>query len=159
MGKLAAAIVPQNGKKPKVKLNSDAGGSPVQSKFVIEALIIWTFVPLGGSMKVRLTGGPLKRGLARLEPFLAGMILTVSTAYAATVCPLYWTHLQLEADLQNRLAINSAVESWFDENGSWPQDDLSDISADSTYLGGVPLQNPLTGRPYRLDPATHRVRL
>lgn len=110
-------------------------------------------------MKVRLTGGPFKGPLARLEGLLAGMILTVSTAYAATVCPLYWTQLQLEADLQNRLAINQAVDSWTEEKGVWPQDDLSDISADSQYLGGVPLRSPITGRPYRLDPATHRVQL
>jgi hypothetical protein len=110
-------------------------------------------------MKVRLTGGPLKRGLARLEAFLAGMILTVSTAYAATVCPLYWTHLQLEADLHNRLAINSAVELWFQEKGVWPKEDLSDISADSKFLGGIALQNPITGRPYRLDTQTHRLKL
>jgi hypothetical protein len=110
-------------------------------------------------MKVRITGGTLKRGLVRLEAFLAGMILTVSTAYAATVCPLYLTHLQLESDLQNRVAINSAAENWFSEKGSWPKEDLSDISGDSKYLGGVSLTSPLTGRPYRLDPETHRVQL
>jgi len=159
VGKMAARIVPKNVKKPKVKLKSPSCGLPAQATFTSTALVFRTIVLWGEPMKVRLTGGPLKRKLAQLQAFLAGMILTVSTAYAATVCPMYWTHLQLEADLHNRLAINSAVELWFTENGTWPQEDLSDISADSNYLGGVPLRNPLTGRPYRLDPVTHRVTL
>lgn len=159
MGNLALRIVLENAKKPKVKLKLDALPVLVQDRFALEALLLRTFVLQSGSMKVRLTGGPLKRGIARIEAFLAGMILTVSTAYAATVCPLYWTHLQLEADLHNRLAIHSAVDLWFQEKGAWPNADLSDISADSQYLGGVPLLNPITGQPYRLDPETHRLKL
>ena len=107
-------------------------------------------------MKVRLTSGPLKRGIARIEAFLAGMILTVSTAYAATVCPLYWTQMKLEADLTNRQVIAAAVDRWHAEKGFWPQEDLADLGADANF--DVPRTSPLTGRPYRLDPLTHHIR-
>lgn len=108
-------------------------------------------------MKVRLSGQRSTGTIARLEALLAGMILTVSTAYAATVCPMYWTQLQLEADLHNRLVITNAVDRWYLENGDWPQDDLQDLAAQGEYLGHISLANPLTDRPYRLDPVTHRV--
>jgi hypothetical protein len=109
-------------------------------------------------MKVRFTGGNPRRLIARFEAFLAGMILTVSTAYAATICPMYWTELQLEADLQNRLEIASAIHRWHEERGIWPKD-LADIAANPGYLDPECLTNPLTGRPYRLDSATHQLRL
>jgi hypothetical protein len=108
-------------------------------------------------MKVRLNNDKSIGGFARLEALLAGMILTVSTAYAATVCPLYWTHLQLEADLRNRMAIANAVDCWYLETGTWPQDDLRDLSKQSPLLPDDALISPLTGEPYRLDPTTHRV--
>lgn len=108
-------------------------------------------------MKVRLTSGRCHGAIARLEALLAGMILTVSTAYAATICPLYWTQLQLEEDLCYRLVISQAVQEWREEHGRWPQPDLAELAADGgCFQGGVPT-SPLTGRPYRLDPATHRV--
>jgi hypothetical protein len=62
-------------------------------------------------MKVRLNGQKTVGAIARLEALLAGMILTVSTAYATTVCPMYWTQLQLEAELRSRLAIAQALDS------------------------------------------------
>lgn len=109
-------------------------------------------------MKVRLSQQKPSGTIANLEALLAGMILTVSTAYAATVCPMYWTQLQLEADLRNRLAITDAVDRWYLESGTWPQHDLQDLAAASPHLQGVGLVSPLTGRPYRLDPTTHRVK-
>ncbi len=60
-------------------------------------------------MKVRLNNQKSIGAIARLEALLAGMILTVSTAYAATVCPLYWTQLQLEAQLRQRLVADEQL--------------------------------------------------
>jgi hypothetical protein len=110
-------------------------------------------------MIVRLSGQKSNGTIARLEALLAGMILTVSTAYAATVCPLYWTQVQLEADLRNRVAITNAVDRWYLERGAWPQDDLQDLREKSPYLGGIPTTSPLNAQPYRLDPVTHRLRI
>jgi hypothetical protein len=108
-------------------------------------------------MKVRMSEQKSIAKIARLEALLAGLILTVSTAYAATVCPMYWTQLQLDADLRNRLAITDAVECWYLENGDWPREDLRDVASSSPHLQGVGLICPLNGEPYRLDPVTHRV--
>ena len=108
-------------------------------------------------MKVRISARKSIGAIARLEALLAGMILTVSTAYAATVCPLVWTQLQLEAELRNRLAIATAVDCWYLENGDFPADDLKELAALPRHLENVSLESPLTGRPYRLDPTTHRV--
>jgi hypothetical protein len=107
-------------------------------------------------VKVRLNSRKSTGAIARLEAILAGMILTVSTAYAATVCPMYWTQLQLEADLRNRLAIAEAVDCWHRENGDWPHSDLREL-AKASVLASDMLVSPLHGRPYRLDPQNHRI--
>lgn len=61
------------------------------------------------------------------------------------------------ADKQNRSEINSAVERWYFDNGTWPAADLSDIGADANYFpDGIPT-NPIDGSAYTLDPVTHRV--
>jgi general secretion pathway protein G len=57
----------------------------------------------------------------------------------------------------NRAEINISVERYYLHTGSWPANDLSDISADPDYFpNGVPTC-PTSGEAYRLDPATHRV--
>ena len=60
-------------------------------------------------------------------------------------------------DKQNRAEINSAVERWYFEKGTWPRNNLSDIAADANYFPeGIP-KNPVDGTSYRLDGTTHRV--
>lgn len=108
-------------------------------------------------MKVRLTKTAPQRAIAQLEALLAGMILTASSTYAATICPLLWTQAQLQADLQNRVLITGLVDRWYAEKGAWPSSDLSDIEADETFLAGDLPRSPVTGMPYRLDPVSHRL--
>ena len=106
-------------------------------------------------MKVRITNHRPKWGIISLEALLAGVILTFSTAYAATICPMYWRQMQLEADLQNRLVIQAAVDHLHDEMGTWPEN-LADLAGCEVFQGNGLPSNPLTGRPYQLDPDTHR---
>jgi prepilin-type N-terminal cleavage/methylation domain-containing protein len=55
------------------------------------------------------------------------------------------------ADSQNKAEINSAVERWYFEKGTYPETDLSDIGADATYFpNGLPT-NPVNGNSYSLD--------
>ena len=57
----------------------------------------------------------------------------------------------------NKATINSAVERWYVEKGTWPANNLSDIGADTSYFpDGVPV-NPVNGTAYSLNAATHRV--
>ena len=59
--------------------------------------------------------------------------------------------------LHNRTEIDITVERYYIHTGDWPDDDLSDIGTDPDYFpDGVP-SCPVSGDPYQLDPATHRV--
>jgi prepilin-type N-terminal cleavage/methylation domain-containing protein len=57
----------------------------------------------------------------------------------------------------HRIAINSAVEQFHMNTGTWPANDLSDISGNQNYFPeGLPV-DPVTGLPYTLNATTHRV--
>jgi prepilin-type N-terminal cleavage/methylation domain-containing protein len=57
----------------------------------------------------------------------------------------------------NKATINSAVERWYIEKGSWPANNLADIGADTNYFPqGIPT-NPVDGSAYTLNATTHRV--
>ncbi len=61
------------------------------------------------------------------------------------------------ANSQNKSEINSAVERWYFEKGTWPANNLSDIGADSNYFPqGIPA-NPVDGSAYQLNATTRRV--
>ena len=54
--------------------------------------------------------------------------------------------------------VNTQVERWYFNNGSWPANDLSDIGADNDYFpDGVPTCPTTGGGSYNLDGTTHRV--
>ncbi len=53
---------------------------------------------------------------------------------------------------QNKAAINTGVEKWYFDNGTWPTDNLADISADVNYFpDGIPTC-PVDGSAYDMDP-------
>jgi general secretion pathway protein G len=57
----------------------------------------------------------------------------------------------------NKATINSAVERWYVEKGTWPANNLSDIGADTNYFpDGLPT-NPVNSGAYTLNATTHRV--
>jgi|SRR5882757_6766155 general secretion pathway protein G len=57
----------------------------------------------------------------------------------------------------DKATINSAVERWYVEKGTWPANNLSDIGADTNYFpDGVPV-NPIDGSAFTLNAVTHRV--
>ena len=63
-----------------------------------------------------------------------------------------------KVNAHNKATINSAVERWYVEKGSWPAANLSDIGADTNYFpDGVPT-NPTDGSAYTLNTTTHRVK-
>lgn len=101
---------------------------------------------------------PRRRGFSLLE-LLA--VVTILGVIAAVVVPRISTSkagAQQEVNKQNIAEINSAVERWYFEKGSWPNDDLSDIKADVNYFpSGLPV-NPIDNSNYALDSATHRVK-
>ena len=57
----------------------------------------------------------------------------------------------------NRATINRQVELFYNNEGSWPANDLSDIAAAMDYFPeGIPAC-PVDGQPYALNATTHRV--
>ena len=60
------------------------------------------------------------------------------------------------ANDQNKAEINSAVERWYFEKGTWPANDLSDIGTAAAFFpDGLPV-NPVDTSAYTLDGTTHR---
>jgi prepilin-type N-terminal cleavage/methylation domain-containing protein len=97
------------------------------------------------------------RGFSLLE-LLA--VLTILGIIAVIVIPRITTSsatAKANANLQNKAEINSAVERWYFEKGTWPANNLSDIGADPNYFpSGIPT-NPVDSSAYTLNATTHRV--
>jgi len=67
------------------------------------------------------------------------------------------TQTKTNACLQNKASINTAVEKWYFDKGTWPLDALTDIGADADYFpDGIPVC-PVDSSAYALDTTTHRV--
>ncbi len=60
---------------------------------------------------------------------------------------------------QNKASVNTSVERWYFDTGSWPLDALTDIGTDVNYFpDGIPVC-PVDGTAYAMDPivGNHRV--
>ncbi|MGE3775592.1 MAG: competence type IV pilus major pilin ComGC [Pirellulaceae bacterium] len=97
-----------------------------------------------------------KAGFSLLE-LLA--VVTILGIIAVVVIPRITVSAgtaKANANSQNIAEINSAVERWYFEKGSWPANDLSDIGADTNYFPeGLPT-NPVSGAAYTLNATSHR---
>ncbi len=97
------------------------------------------------------------RGFSLLELLAVVTILGIIAVVVVPRISISSTTAKQKADAQNKAELNSAVERWYFEKGTWPADNLSDIGADTTYFpSGLPT-NPTTGAAYTLNSATHRV--
>jgi general secretion pathway protein G len=101
---------------------------------------------------------PHKRHGFSLVELLA--VVTILGIIAAIIVPRVAVSsdtAKTKVNLHNRATINSAVERWYVEQGSWPANDLSDISTNLNYFpSGLPT-NPVDGSAYTLNTTTHRV--
>ena len=98
-----------------------------------------------------------RRGFSLLELLAVVSILGVIAAVVIPRISTSKTAAQTEVNKQNIAEINSAVERWYFEKGTWPADTLSDIGADVNYFpDGIPT-DPISGKKYTLDSTTHRV--
>ncbi|MBC7854967.1 MAG: type II secretion system protein [Pirellulaceae bacterium] len=105
----------------------------------------------------RLKKKSQRRGFSLLELLAVVTILGIIAVVVVPRISVSSTTAKQKADAQNKSEINSAVERWYFEKGTWPTDNLSDIGADNTYFPqGLPV-SPTTGAVYTLDSTTHRV--
>ena len=105
-----------------------------------------------------------KQKSRRLRPFGFSLlellaVVTILGIIAVVVIPRITMSAgtaKTNANAQNLAEINSAVERWYFEKGTWPANDLSDISKDANYFpDGVP-KNPVSGAAYSLNATTKR---
>jgi general secretion pathway protein G len=97
-----------------------------------------------------------QRGFSLIELLVVVTILGVLAAIIVPRITLTATTAETRADEQNRARVNSAVERYYIENGSWPAD-LNTLATDADYFpDGIP-NSPLTGSAYTLNSTTHRV--
>ena len=98
-----------------------------------------------------------RRGFSLLELLAVVTILGIIAVVVVPRISVSSTTAKTKADLQNKAEINSAVERWYFEKGTWPADNLSDIGADTSYFpNGLPV-NPTNSAAYTLSSTTHRV--
>lgn len=98
-----------------------------------------------------------RRGFSLLELLAVVTILGIIAVVVIPRISVSSSTAKANANNQNKSEINSAVERWYFNNGTWPADDLSDIGADANYFpNGLPA-NPVDGSAYSLDTTTHRV--
>lgn len=104
------------------------------------------------------TSGYRKRNAFSLMELLA--VVTILGIIAAIIVPrvaVSTDTAKAKVDAHNKATINSAVERWYVEKGSWPNSNLTPMSTDLNYFpSGVP-KNPVTGASYTLNNTTHRV--
>lgn len=90
-----------------------------------------------------------KHGFTLVEILAVVVILGI---LAVVVVPRVLTNsatAKINACYQNKASINAAVEKWHFDKGSWPDDKLSDISADTDYFPDDIPKCPFNGEDYK----------
>lgn len=99
-----------------------------------------------------------KRSAFSLMELLA--VVTILGIIAAIIVPRVAVSSDMskqKVNAHNRATINSAVERWYVDKGTWPANNLSDIGADLNYFpDGIPT-DPVDGSAYTLNATTHRL--
>ena len=97
------------------------------------------------------------RGFSLLELLAVVTILGIIAAIIVPRVTISTDVAKQRVQDHHKATINAAVERWYIDKNSWPNDDLSNISADINYFPeGIP-PNPVDGSAYALGATTHRV--
>ncbi len=98
-----------------------------------------------------------RSGFSLMELLAVVTILGIIAAIIVPRVAISTDTAKTKVNNHNKSTINSAVERWYVEKGSWPANNLSDIGADPSYFpDGVPV-NPTNNSAYSLNPTSHRV--
>ncbi len=106
-------------------------------------------------MKIRKRNN--KRGFSLLELLAVVTILGIIAAIIVPRVTVSSATAKQRVMEHHKATINSAVERYYVNIGSWPADNLSDIGVDINYFpDGIPV-NPVDLSAYTLNATTHRV--
>ncbi|MEQ8846332.1 prepilin-type N-terminal cleavage/methylation domain-containing protein [Botrimarina sp.] len=86
-------------------------------------------------------------------------VVTILGIIAAIIVPRVTTSsdaAKQKVDSHNRGTINSAIERYYIENGSWPSANLTELDVPAYFPDGVPA-NPVDGSAYTMNTTTNRV--
>jgi general secretion pathway protein G len=98
-----------------------------------------------------------RNGFSLIELLAVVTILGIIAAIIVPRVSVSSDTAKTQVNAHNKATLNSAVERWYIDQGSWPANDLSDIGGDINYFpDGIPV-NPVDGSAYTLDATTHRV--
>jgi general secretion pathway protein G len=98
-----------------------------------------------------------RNGFSLIELLAVVTILGIIAAIIVPRVSVSSDTAKTQVNAHKKATLNSAVERWYIDQGSWPANDLSDIGADTDYFpDGIPV-NPVDGSAYTLDATTHRV--
>lgn len=91
-----------------------------------------------------------RSGFSLMELLAVVTILGIIAAIIVPRVSVSSSNAKDQVHAHNMATINSAVERWYIEKGSWPAD-LDTISKDTNYFpDGIPV-NPQNGNKYALD--------
>jgi len=97
------------------------------------------------------------RGFSLMELLAVVTILGIIAAIIVPRVAMSSDTAKAKVTAHHKATINSAVERWYVEKGTWPAADLSDIGADVNYFpSGIPT-NPVDNSAYTLNATTHHV--
>ena len=98
-----------------------------------------------------------KGGFSLLELLAVVTILGIIAAIIVPRVTVSSDNAKQKVRDHHKATINSAVERWYVDQGTWPANDLNDIAADPDYFpDGIPT-DPVSGGSYSLNGTTHRV--
>ena len=86
-------------------------------------------------------------------------VVTILGIIAAIIVPRVTTSsdtAKAKVHEHNRATINSAIERYYIENGSWPSADLNELDVAAYFPDGIPT-NPVDNSAYAMNATSHRI--
>lgn len=98
-----------------------------------------------------------RRGFSLLELLAVVTIMGIIAAIIVPRVTVSTTTAKQKVRDHHKATINAAVERYYMDTGSWPNDNLNNIANNTNYFpDGIPV-NPVDSSAYTLNTKTHRV--